>query len=213
MDVPHGMPGVGRGSPVFQMREGLAFSRRHQTILPLLLLAAVTSTFAVNTITLLPAFADLVLHSPVEGLSSMSIAQGIGAVIAGFVLTSLVAHFGRGRVAGLMLIIVSVSIVMLSRTNLLSLSQALMGLIGFSMVLFFVNTNTMIQNEVPDAFRGRVMSLFTLTFLGLTPLGALALGWIAERIGTPDALAIYGLITGALALYILTRWRAVWRIA
>ena len=212
MDVPHRMPGMGRGSPVQQMREGLAFSRQHVTILPLLLLAAVTSTFAVNTITLLPAFADVVLHSPTEALSAMSVAQGIGAVSAGLLLTGLVLRFGRGRVAGVMLMVLSLSIVVLSRTTLVTLSEAMMGIIGFSLVLFFVNINTMIQNEVPDAFRGRVMSLFTLTFLGLTPLGALVLGELAQVIGTPDALAIYGLISGALGLYVLSRWRAVWRV-
>jgi hypothetical protein len=80
------------------------------------------------------------------------------------------------------------------------------------MVLFFVNTNTMIQNEVPDHYRGRVMSLFTLTFMGLTPFGALLIGWIAVAITTPGALAVYGILNGALALFILLRWRAVWHI-
>ena len=70
----------------------------------------------------------------------------------------------------------------------------------------------MIQLEVPDHYRGRVMSLFTLTFLGLTPLGALAVGFVANEIGTPAALMIYGSINGALGLYILLRWRAVWRV-
>jgi MFS family permease len=206
-------PGVGRGSPLRQMREGMDFSRRHGRILPLLLLAAVVSSFGVNTMTLLPAFADLVLHSPTDGLSLLSAAQGVGAVFAGLLLTTLGYRFGRGRVTAIMLLLMSWSMVMLARTALLEMSAVLMAVFGFCLTLFFVNANTMIQNEVPDGYRGRVMSLFTLTFMGLTPFGALALGGMANQIGTPDALLIYGLINGALGLYVLLRWREVWRIA
>lgn len=213
MQVPNPVPGVGRGSAILQMREGLGYSRQHQTILPLLLLAAVFSTFAVNVITLLPAFADVVLHAPVNGLSLLSTAQGIGAVLAGLTLAALSSRLGRGRVASIMIMMASLSMLLLSQTRALDVGVLLMGLFGFSLVLFFVNVNTMIQNEVLDHYRGRVLSLFTLTFLGLTPLGALVLGLLAEVAGTPSALALYGLINGLLGLLILIRWRAVWWIA
>jgi MFS family permease len=213
MQVPFFKPGVGRGSPLRQMREGMSFSRHHHSILPLLLLAAVTATFGVNTITLLPAFADVVLHAPVDGLSILSTAHGLGAVVAALLLTTLVNYFGRGRVAGALAMVMTSSMLLLSRTDQMELSALFMGLFGFSMVLFFVNINTMIQNEVPDGFRGRVLSLFTVTFMGLTPFGALALGLIADYIGTPNALALYGLANGTLTLYILMRWRNVWQIA
>jgi MFS family permease len=213
MRVPHRIPGVGRGSPIRQMQEGIAFSRYHATILPLLMLAVVVSAFAVNIITLLPAYADVVLHSPVEGLSRLSMAQGMGALGGALLLAALVRRFGRGHVVGVMLPLLSLSIILVSQTTILEVSALLMAIIGFSMVIFYVNINTMIQNEVPDEFRGRVLSLYTLTFLGLTPLGALALGLIADYIGTPTALALYGLLTGVFGTLILMRWRAVWRIA
>jgi MFS family permease len=91
-------------------------------------------------------------------------------------------------------------------------SIACMLLYGFGFVLFFVNTNTMIQLEVPDEFRGRVMSLFTLTFLGLMPIGALIVGAIANEIGTPTTLALCALINGGLGAVILVRWPTVWRM-
>jgi MFS family permease len=207
------MPGVGRGSPMRQMREGLVFARRHERILPLLLLAAVGAMFAVNTITLLPAFADVVLHSPVNGLSLLSAAQGVGAIIAGLLLTPLVNRFGHGRVVSVMFVVWSWSMIILAKSTLLPLAVFLMGVFGFSFVLFFVNTNTMIQLEVPDSHRGRVMSLFTLTFLGLTPLSALLIGAVADAIGTPETLTLTGLINGSLGLAILQRWPGVWRIA
>ena len=207
------VPGVGRGSPIRQMREGLAFSRSHETILPLLLLSAVGATFAANTITLLPALADVVLHSPVDGLSLLSAAQGVGAVIAGLLLTPLVNRFGHGPVVSVMIIVWSWSMIMLASTALLPLAVLFMGVFGVAFVLFFVNANTMIQLVVPDSHRGRVMSLFTLTFLGLSPLSALLIGALANVIGTPETLTVTGLINGGLALAILLRWRGVWHIA
>jgi len=206
------VPGVGKGSPIKQMREGLAFSRRHQTILPLLLLAAVAAMSVVNTITLLPAFADVVLRSPVDGLSLLSAAQGVGAIIGGFMLTVLVNRFGHGRIAAIMMLVWSVAVISLGNTTQVPIAAFLMGLFGASLVLFFVNTNTMIQLVVPDNYRGRVMSLFTLSFVSLTPLSALFIGAIANSIGTPAMLTILGTINGGLALVILMRWPAVWRI-
>jgi MFS family permease len=212
MQVPNTVPGVGRGSPIRQMRDGVRFSRYHETILPLLLLATVVSVFAVNVITLLPAFAHTVLRAPTHGLSLLTSAQGVGALCGALSLGALVQRFGRGRVTMLMLFMLSAAIIVLSRTSELAVGACLMGLIGFSMVIFYVNINCMIQNEVPDAFRGRVMALYTLTFLGLTPLGALAIGWIADAITTPHALALYGLLNGLLGLAIVLRWRGVERI-
>ena len=196
-----------------QMREGLAFSRHHETILPLLLLAAIGAMFAANTITLLPAFADVVLHSPVDGLSLLSSAQGVGAIVAGLLLTPMVNRFGHGRVVSVMIMVWSWSIIMLASSALLPMAVFFMGVFGFSFVLVFVNTNTMIQLEVPDSYRGRVMSLFTLTFLGLTPLSALLIGALADVIGTPETLTVTGLLNGILGLAILLRWPGVWRIA
>ena len=207
------VPGVGKGSPIKQMREGLVFSRQHESILPLLLLSAVGATFAVNTITLLPALADVVLHSPVDGLSLLSAAQGVGAIIAGLLLTPLVNRFGHGPVVSVMIIVWSWSMIMLASTASLPLATFYMGVFGFAFVLFFVNVNTMIQIVVPDSYRGRVMSLFTLTFLGLTPLSALLIGAMANTIGTPVTLAVTGVLNGGLALWILLRWRGVWHIA
>ena len=201
------------GSPLGRVREGLSFSRHHNTILPLLLLAAVGSSFAANTVTLLPALADTVLHAPVDGLSILSVAQGVGAVIAGLILTWLVNHFGHGRVVSVMVLLLSISMILLAQSVVLEVSALLMVVFGFGFVLFFVNTNTMIQYEVPDEVRGRVMSLFSLTFLGLTPLSALVIGGLANEAGTQVALVICGVINGLLGLAILLRWRGVWRIA
>jgi MFS family permease len=220
-------------APLRQLKEGLRFSRRHPTIAPLLLLAAVSSLFVINVTSLLPAFAATVLHSPTEAYATMSTATGVGAVFAAGLMALAGKRFGRGRVVLVMSIFTPLSVFLLSRVTALPLAILLAGLYGFGIILQFVTTNTLIQSEVPDEFRGRVLSLYTLMFFGVAPFGALALGVTAGGfgvastlafnltahgqltltgvwptlvgIGTPDALALYAVIGVLLNVWIMAR--------
>ncbi|MBL8161779.1 MAG: MFS transporter [Anaerolineae bacterium] len=191
--------------PLLRLKEGLRFSRRHPTIWPLLLLAATASIFTANISQLMPAFADTVLNSPKEAYAAMSTATGLGAVVAAALMASLGQRYGRGRVVTVMAGFVLVAVLLVTRTTSIPVAIGLMGMFGFGIILEFVTVNTLIQSEVPDAFRGRVMSLYTLTWFGLAPFGALTLGALAQVIGTPDAMLIYALIGGVLSVTILLR--------
>jgi MFS family permease len=191
--------------PLLRLKEGLRFSRRHPTIWPLLLLAAIASIFTANVSQLLPAFADTVLNSPKEAYAAMSTATGLGAVLAGILMASVTQRYGRGRVVTVMAVFVLTVVVLVTRTTSIPAAIGLMGLFGFGIIMEFVTVNTLIQSEVPDAFRGRVMSLYTLTWFGLAPFGALTLGALAQVIGTPDAMLIYALIGGVLSATVLLR--------
>lgn len=190
------------------LREGVSYSRQHEIILPLLLLSTITCVFLVNLVTVLPAFADLVLRSPVDGLSLLSTAQGVGAVFAALLMAWLARKLGRGHVVVLTVIMMSASGLALSQTQAMSLAALFIAIFGFSMILFFITINTMLQSIVPDIFRGRVLSLYTLTFMGLSPFGALAMGFLASGAGTPQALAIYAILNGVLSAWVLLRWPA-----
>ncbi|NWG15494.1 MAG: MFS transporter [Chloroflexi bacterium] len=199
-------PPTGSLSPIRRLKEGLRFSRYHPTIAPLLLLAFVSGLFTVNLSTLFPAFADEVLKSPTEGYAAISTAMGFGAVAAGVMMTRLGKYFGRGQVIAAMVVFVMLVGLLVSRMNTVSSAVALMVLYGFGIILQFVTTNTLIQSEVPDEFRGRVMSLYTLTFFGLSPFGALCLGAVANVIGTPDAMMLYAAGGGLLSLLVVARF-------
>ncbi len=210
MTVPAAKRRVLRESPFHQLLDGLRFARRHDTIKPLLLLSAVISIFAVNVVTLLPAYAATVLNSPVRGYSILTTAQGIGAVCAGLIVF-FVSRFGRGRVISATFFLLCTCVLIISRMTAILPAAVFMGIYGFSLILTFVTMNTMIQTELPDEYRGRVLSMYTLTFFGLAPFGALALGQLATMIGTPDALALDGILNGVLGLAILARWPALWQ--
>src|SRR5690606_23964810 len=85
-------------------------------------------------------------------------------------------------------------------------SVGITGMFGFSMITLFVSLNTKLQMVVPDAFRGRVLSLYSLGLLGLSPFGALALGAFAEKFGVATAIGLSGALVIILAGAILLRY-------
>jgi MFS family permease len=222
-------------APLERLREGVRYSRQHPTIAPLLMLAGIASMFTVNISQLLPAYADHVLRSPKVAYASMSTAVGMGAVIAGVSMAILSRRFGRGKIVQAMIVWVTTISILVTRTAVVDTAVLLMGLFGFGIILQFVTVNTLIQSEVPDEFRGRVMSLYTLTFFGVAPFGALILGFLASGIGghsgmvlglahtgllhlghvtweagirglgTPNAMALFALMGGLLSLYVMFR--------
>ncbi|MBI5671048.1 MAG: MFS transporter [Chloroflexi bacterium] len=212
MRVGVAAPSAGSLSPLRRLKDGLRFSRRHPTIAPILLLAVVASTTTSNISTLFPAFADIVLHSPADGYATISMAMGVGAVSAAVSMTMLGKLFGRGAVISAMVVFVPVVSLMISQTTSVPVAAFFIALLGFGIILQFVTMNTLIQSEVPDEFRGRVMSLYTLTFFGLAPFGALLLGGLANALGNPAAIALYGLVGGVLSVWVVLRFPRVRRL-
>lgn len=200
-------------SPITQLKEGLLYVRQHNTIAPLLLLAVAAALFTNNLQTLLPAFSDLILHSPADAYSAITIAIGIGAVISSLVLGFLGRRYGRGRVVAVMAVLVSVSALFFGLTTTVVWSFIFGVIYGFSIILEFVLVNTLIQNEVPDAFRGRVMSLYTISWFGIAPFGALLMGAIANVIGTPAAIILAAVLGGIMSVYVLWKWPAARKMA
>ncbi len=203
---------TGNLDPLRRLREGLSFSRHHPAILPILLLAIVSSTITSNVSTLFPAFADVVLKSPAEGYATISAAMGIGALVAAVSMTALGKYFGRGRVITTMVMVVPVVGLIISQTTTVPVAALFVALLGFCVILQFVTMNTLIQTEVPDEFRGRVMSLYTLTFFGLAPFGALLLGALANSLGNPAAIMIYATVGGVLSGLVVLRFPRVRRL-
>ena len=172
--------------------EGLQFARQHPVIAPLLLLSALSSTFGLTFTVLLPPFADTVLGNTELGTSALLTVQGIGALCASIFVARSNAHGYRGITLVRGAIIAPMALVCLSFTNTLVSAAIAVLIAGFGFVCQFVLTNTLIQAVVPDGFRGRVLSLYTLTFFGLSPVGSLIMGVTADQIGTLPAILIFG---------------------
>jgi len=185
--------------PVTRARRALGelgrYLRAEPRVTYLLGLLAIQTAVASGHLVIGPAVA-LALGQGPEGLGFLLAATGLGAVIAGLRLAAFPDRGSRWRVlvtAGLVLSAALAALIVLPGYGLALVCFAAAGL---GMVTFNASANTIIQTLVPDALRGRIMSLYTLVQLGLLPAGSLFAGALAERLGAPVALGVGGLVWG-----------------
>jgi MFS family permease len=206
MKVPYAVSYLGNTSPIQQMREGFDFARRDRLIPPIILLAGVAGLLVLPILRLLPAVADVLLHSPEEGYAALSVAEGTGSVIGGIIVGWLGHRLGHGRLLAVAIGINALANIALALQGSIPPAVACTAFFGTSMILLFVSLNTTVQTIVPDQYRARVLSLYSLAMLGTSPFGALALGAIGDRVGIDKALILNGILIAVLSGAILLRW-------
>src|SRR5213076_2147786 len=187
------------------------FVRETAPIRALLLLLGLVSLVAMPYTVVMPVFADRVLHGGARGLGILMGATGLGALLGALTLATRTGVRGLGRWVTLSCGGFAISLVAFALSKNFWLSAALLVPVGFCMMLQMSSSNTLIQAMVPDHLRGRVMSVYSMMFMGMGPFGALIAGAIADRLGAPLAVAIGGLacIAGsALFAARLPGWRA-----
>ncbi|HEV3232798.1 MAG TPA: MFS transporter [Candidatus Dormibacteraeota bacterium] len=187
------------GSTLESVREAAAYIRQQPVVLDLFATVVVASVLVYGYLSLLPAFADGVLHAGSAGYGAMTLCNGAGALVAA--LSLAVRGNGRRRqgfriVAGAVGLSLLVAAFALSPS--LPLSLALMTLVGWAGVGFLARANTVLQTTVPDELRGRVMSLYVLILMGLLPIASVQLGGLARLLGAPGAVASEALLAAAL---------------
>ncbi len=211
IDLPAKARRAERSGSVGQIMEGLRYVKNHSTLAVLMTLIAVVSVFAFPYATLMPIFADDVLHVGKEGYGTLMALSGIGSLIGALSLTvqSGKASIKRGRIVllGAIGLPVFLGIFSLSSNYLLSLA-VLIG-VGWTMISINATINTIIQTSVPDELRGRVNGVFAFLFIGVAPLGNLQAGLVADHFGASKAILIGSIVTGLVVLFILLRKRHV----
>jgi MFS family permease len=153
----------------------------------------------------MPAFADRILHGGPKALGWLMGATGIGALAAALILASRRHLAGLGRWAAMAATSFSLWLIAFSFSHTFWLSTAILVPVGFSMMIQMGATNTLIQSMVPDRLRGRVMSIYAMTMMGMAPFGSLAVGFVAEHLGAPRAVAAGGGVCLAAAIVFWTR--------
>jgi MFS family permease len=198
-------------SPLQQLNEGWRYARSHRLILPALLLAATMGLLGLAVFTLLPAYAAVVLNSPTSAYTAMSVINGLGGVVAGFALGQMMRRVGMARLVGTSALLSAVSIGLIGITTTVAPAAFVQFIFGFTAVTLFAGATALIQIEVSNEFRGRVMALYNLAFSGLTPFGALALGLISANIGISNTFILTAVVIGLVSLAILVRWSTLWQ--
>lgn len=198
---------------VEDIKEAMRYIKATPVVMVTILLVAVVSIFATNFTVLVPVFARQELHRDAAAFGFLLSSFGIGALIGAVSLAALSRHgpkpailLGGGMGLSLMLILIG-----LQKTY--GITALLLALSGWCMVTFFGMANTTVQLNTEDRLRGRVMSVYTFTFGGLTPFGSLFAGTVAHWIKAPLTFALGGLISGIVFLIVILKRQkiAAWR--
>ena len=182
------------------LTSGLRFMLADRRIWGLMAVLSIPTFLGRPYMQLMPIFASNVLHRGAGGYGFLMAATGVGAL--GGAVT--VGRFGRSRRKGLSLLIITlvfaVTLFFFALSRWFIPSIALLLVIGAAQTLFMAITNTLLQLNVPEEMRGRVMSVYTLIPMGLMPLGAMVMGTVGSAIGVPLTIAIGAVIVLAFAI-------------
>lgn len=175
-----------------EILDGLRYVRSHAPIRDLLLLVSAVGMLGLAYTVLLPVMARDLLHGDARTLGLLMGSGGAGAIVGALLLASRKSTDGLLPKIALASTLSGVSLLVLSRIHLLQWSMPLIALSGFGFVFSAGGANTLIQTWVDNRFRGRVLSLYTLAFLGSSTIGNLAMGWLSTLLGMPDAMLVFG---------------------
>jgi len=193
-------------APLEKLREGFRFARHTKPIRALLVLVAIVSFMALPFSVLMPIFAVQILHGGASAYGTLMGAVGVGAMFGALALAMRQQLRGLGTVVAYSATGLGASLVLFSASHWYWISFTILTLSGFTMMMQFTATNTLIQAMVPDQLRGRVMSLYAMMFLGMSPLGSLLAGALADHIGAPVTVAIGGFASCLGGLAFARKW-------
>jgi predicted MFS family arabinose efflux permease len=158
-----------------------------------LLLVALVSTLGMPYQVLMPVMATDVLGGGPHTLGMLMTATGIGALAGTLYLASRASVVGLGRQIGRAAMVFGVALIVFSVSRNLWLSLLVLPISGAGFMMTLAATNTVVQTIVPEHLRGRVMSFYTMAFLGTAPIGSLIGGLAAQRFGVPRSITAGGI--------------------
>lgn len=205
MRLPKSYIDVKRTSAIRDIKEGFRNAIDNRTIRILIINMGFLSLFGLSLMTLLPAWSSDILNGNATTYGLLLSARGIGALVGALMIASLSSRNVRGKLWMVGNLTMPVLMAAFAFARWIPLSTALIIIIGWSFMVQVNTSNAIVQTQVEDHMRGRVMSIYTLIFFGAMPLGALLVGYMADKIGEPNTLLIDALILMAFALFIYVK--------
>ena len=188
-----------RGSMVQNLVEGIGYVVRNQIFTVLILLTFLNSFFGMSFVILLPIFATDILRVGPEGLGEMHAAAGVGAVVMALVAAAM----SKSRNKGLFLVggaaVFGLTLVVFAYSTNYALSLFALFIGGAAATFYMVMVQTSLQALVPDHLRGRVFSIYSMTW-SMLPLGGMQAGLIADWITPQFAVALGGVVIAVIAV-------------
>jgi MFS family permease len=189
------------------LRQGFGYLRKQPEMLVLVWMTAVASFLAIPFLTFIPFFARMQLHAGESGLGWLLAASGLGAVLGAVTVAYLGTLRHRGRVVVIAGLFFFSAIIGFCYSHNFLLSQGLALIEGYSAIFMISSFNVAIQHLSSDEMRGRVMSIYATSFLGLPPIGALLAGEMSRHIPTGHALAMMSALAATIfvGIYMFSR--------
>ncbi|WP_433971660.1 MFS transporter [Tunturiibacter lichenicola] len=209
MRVPPSTLKRATSSMLEQLREGWSYVVNFRPIRTILTLFALLSLMGMPFIVLMPIFASQVLHGDPHTLGYLTGASGVGALISALSLALRKSVRGLTTMIQIAAIMFGSGLILFGLSRHLALSLFLMLVVGFGMMQGLAASNTVIQTLAPEDKRGRVMSYYTMAFVGMTPFGSLLAGALAHRFGAPHAVMITGAFCLVGAAWYTTQLRSI----
>jgi MFS family permease len=182
------------GSRVWhELKEGFTYASGFAPIRAILLLLGLVSLVGMPYTVLMPVFAKDVLHGGPHALGFLMGGAGAGALVGALYLASRRSVLGLGRMIPLAASIFGIGLIAFSLSRILWFSLVLMLMTGFGQMVQMASSNTILQTIVDEDKRGRIMSFYTMAFIGMAPFGSLFAGFLASKIGAPYTLLIGGI--------------------
>lgn len=198
--------------PLNAIKEGFHYVLQNRMVLTLISIIGIVGFFGMSFQTLFPAWAVDILNGDVKTNGWLRSSQGLGALIGALTIATLGRFKFKGRLLTAGLFLLPLMMILFSFTRSTLLSMAFLVFIGIAVIFTNNLSNTLIQSNVPDNLRGRVMSIFSLTFFGFMSLGSLLMGQVAELLNEPAAVLVGGTMIFLYALllfYFVPRLRAL----
>ncbi len=213
MRLPDREPAARAGSAFAQLKAGVRYTLAHPLLRYLIAIPAVTSLVGMAYATLLPAWAIDVLGGDATTNGVLQSARGAGSLLGALMIAALAHRARRGRWLTIGMVVYPVLLLGFAAVRWLPLTMLALVGVGWGGVVLFNSANTLVQSHVAEDMRGRVMAIFSLTFFGGMPLGALWAGPLADLIGAPLTLVVSSTILLGFALLFWLRAPQVRRLA
>jgi MFS family permease len=192
MRIKPGKPERARRHILHELREGVSYAFGFSPIRSILILISLVSLMGMPYTILMPVFARDILHGGAHTFGFLMAASGCGALASTVYLASRKNVLGLGKIIVIATSLFGTGIIGFSFSGSLFLSLLFLCLTGFGGMALIASSNTILQTIVDDDKRGRVMSLFTMAFIGMAPFGSLIAGTLANTIGARNTLLIGG---------------------
>ncbi|MBM3943447.1 MAG: MFS transporter [SAR202 cluster bacterium] len=190
------------------LKQGFAYVMTERRILHLLLLSYIPALFVAPVIQIMPVIADEVLGGKSQVYGFLVLAMGVGGIIGTMIFASMGRTSTKGILGMLALLLLSLVVISIGISSWLYASIALMFLLGLFRIAFQINNNTLLQMEIADGLRGRVMAIYHLDH-GFTPFASLLVGLMAEFTTASLTVTVVGIISLILATYSFLAYKDV----